>query len=93
LELEELLDQDGDGLGAACKTDGERGLGCLFNSLWKSHHAVNQQLHHVQNHAGRWLHPHVKEKHVKKQEDCSHPSSCMSLPKTLMDEMEELRDL
>jgi hypothetical protein len=82
VELQEALDQDGDGLSAACKTDGEHTIGYRFHSLWglwKSHHTVNQ-----------WMHQYIKEEYAKKQEDRAFPSFCKSLPKTLSDILYDL---
>jgi hypothetical protein len=93
-ELQEMLDPDGDGLGGACKTDGDHTLGYGFQSLWglwKSHHAVNQWLHHIRKRAGYWLHPYTKEKYAEKQEDRQFPTFYERLPKTLAEERKPLR--
>jgi hypothetical protein len=88
-EVQETFDQDGDALSAVCKTDADHTLGHDFNScwsLWKAHHAVNQQMHQIRNRAGDWLHPHIKETHGKKQEDRARPSFFKSSPNTLSQE-------
>jgi hypothetical protein len=92
-EVQETLDQDGDGLSAVCKTDGEHTLGYCFHSLWslwKSHHAVNSQLHHIRGRAGFWLHPYIKEEYSEDVKDRAYPSFCNSLPKTLSEELYDL---
>jgi hypothetical protein len=85
-ELQETHDQDGDDLSEACKTDGEHTLGYRFHclwGLWKSHLAVNKQLHHIRERAGYWLHPYIEEAYAEVQEDRAYPSSCQKLPETL----------
>jgi hypothetical protein len=92
-ELEEELDEDGDGLTGVCKTDGEHGLGCRFHNLWalwRSHHTVNIWFHLMRQKAGYWLHPYIKEKYGKKPEDRQYPSLHKKFAKTLTEEFYEL---
>ena len=92
-EVEEVLDDEEDGLAGACKTDGEHGLGFGFHSLWavwRSHHAVNQWFHQIRERAGFWLHALIEEEYAEEQEDREYPSFYQSLPKTLTEEFYEL---
>jgi hypothetical protein len=96
IEVQETLDQDGDGLSGACKTDGEHTIGYCFHSLWglwKSHLTVIYQMHHIRSRAGYWLHPYIEEEYAEAQEDRVYPSFYESLPKTLSEEQEELYQL
>jgi hypothetical protein len=82
--------EDGDALLAVCKTDGEHTLGYHYHSLWglwRSHHAVNSQLHFIRKRAGYWLHPYINEKYAEALEDRASPSFYKSLPKTLSEEL------
>ena len=80
------MDEDGDGLGSVCKTDGEHGLGGHFHcfwALWKVHHTVNQQFHWVRKCDGFWGHPYINEPYGNNPADRRFPSFYESLPPTL----------
>lgn len=86
LEAEEETDGDGDGLGGACKTDGEHGLGSHFHCfwvVWKVHHAVNSEFHLVRKRYGFWGHPYIDEHYGDENADRQFPSFYESLPTTL----------
>jgi hypothetical protein len=79
-----------DGLGGACKTDGEHTLGYGFNSLWgvwKSHHAVNRWMHHIRERAENWLHPYMNEKYAKEQKNRHRLPFQKSLSETLSEQL------
>lgn len=87
------LDQDAqDTIQGSCKTDVDHTLGYLFNclfALWRCHHSINQQFHHVRLGNESWMHGQVDEPYSSDPKGRDYPSFAGSPLKTLAEKVKE----